>query len=319
MASTAERPATLDTEVRLPYRPPLASAELLAFLGRRAVPGVEEATPTGFRRSLRLHRGAGVIELTRLPSPVEGAASGKPGDGDAAFCARLRLDHPADRDEAIARTRALLDLDCDPAAVHEALDGDPLLGEHVRARPGLRVPGTVDGAELAVRAVIGQQVSVGGARTITGRIVSACGAPLREPVGRVTHTFPSPAALAALDPGALPMPRARRAAVLGLAGALADGQLVLEPEGDRETARRDLLALSGIGRWTADYVAMRALRDRDAFLATDLGVRRALELLGVEGSPRSAEALAERWRPFRAYATLHLWTALTAAASERAG
>lgn len=304
MASTAERsePPTAGTEVRLPYRPPLAHAELLAFLGRRAVPGVEESTSAGFRRSLRLPGGgAGVVEI-------------EPGDG-AFFRARFHLDHRADLDEAVALTRALLDLDCDPAVVQSALAGDALLGAHVRTRPGLRVAGTVDGAELAVRAVIGQQVSVAGARTITGRVVEACGTPLREPVGGVTHTFPGAGALAALDPDALPMPRARRAALLGLAGALARGQLVLDPAGEREATVRDLLALTGIGRWTADYVAMRALRDRDAFLATDLGVRRALELLGVDGSPRSAQALSERWRPFRAYATLHLWTALAEAAA----
>ncbi|HEX5224949.1 MAG TPA: AlkA N-terminal domain-containing protein [Solirubrobacteraceae bacterium] len=304
--STAERHPTVHAEVRLPSRAPLAQAELLAFLGRRAVPGVEEATPSGFRRSLRLRGGAGVVEL-------------EPGEKE--FRARFRLGDPADLDDAIARTRALLDLDCDPAAVRGALAGDGLLGEHVRARPGLRVPGTVDGAELAVRAVIGQQISVSGARTITARIVQACGEPLLEPVGSVTHAFPSPAALAALNPDALPMPRARRSALLGLARALAGGQIVLDalPGAEHEGTLRELRALPGIGRWTADYVAMRALRDRDAFLATDLGVRRGLELLGVDGSPRSASERSERWRPFRAYATVHLWTLLGAATASGGG
>src|SRR5205807_1323667 len=127
----------------------------------------------------------------------------------------------------------------------------------------------VDGAELAVRAVIGQQVSVGGARTITARIVGMCGTPLREPVGNVTHAFPLPAALAALDPEVLPMPRTRRTALVGLARALAGGRLVLDAGDERGDTIGEMLALPGIGRWTADYVAMRALRDRDAFLATD--------------------------------------------------
>ena len=147
------------------------------------------------------------------------------------------------------------------------------------------------------------------ARTIAGRLVAAHGEPLARPLGGVTHLFPTPAALALLGDDALPMPRSRARALAGLAGALAAGELVLD-RADPAAARAGMLALPGIGPWTATYVEMRALGNRDAFLATDLGVRRALEGLGLDGSPRAAEELAERWRPYRAYALQHLWTTL---------
>jgi AraC family transcriptional regulator of adaptative response / DNA-3-methyladenine glycosylase II len=172
------------------------------------------------------------------------------------------------------------------------------------------VPGHVDGHELAVRAVLGQQVSLAGAATLAGRLVARYGAPLDRPVGGVTHLFPSAAALAAADPAALAMPAARRTAVLGLASALARGDLDLDAGADREETRRRLLSLPGIGPWTADYVAMRGLRDPDAFLATDLGVRHALDRLGQDGRPAGAARIAERWRPYRAYAVQHLWASL---------
>jgi AraC family transcriptional regulator of adaptative response / DNA-3-methyladenine glycosylase II len=162
------------------------------------------------------------------------------------------------------------------------------------------VPGAVDGAELAVRAVLGQQVSLRAAATLAGRLVAAVGEPLAAPVGGVTHLFPAPAAIAGLDPADLPMPRARARTLLGLAGALADGLDL-----------REVGTLPGIGPWTAGYIALRALGDRDVFLAGDLGVRRALERLGADPRPRAAAALAERWRPYRSYAMHHLWGVLS--------
>jgi len=161
-----------------------------------------------------------------------------------------------------------------------------------------------------VRAVLGQQVSVAGAATVAGRLAATYGEPLARPLGGVTHVFPSAAALAGADPAALPLPATRARALVGLATALRDGDLVLDAGADREETRERLLALAGIGPWTADYVAMRALRDPDAFLPTDLGVRHALELLGEDARPATALALAERWRPYRAYAMVHLWAAL---------
>jgi len=187
-----------------------------------------------------------------------------------------------------------------------------VLGALVRAAPGRRVAGHVDGHELAVRAVLGQQVSLAGAATLAGRLVAGYGRPLDRPLGAVTHVFPSADVLAAVDPARLAMPSARRRALLRLTGALADGELVLDAGADRDEARRRLLALPGIGPWTAAYIAMRALRDPDAFLPSDLGVRRALEQLGEEARPAAAARLAERRRPYRSYAVQHLWAHLSA-------
>ena len=176
---------------------------------------------------------------------------------------------------------------------------DPVLGSLVAARPGLRVPGTADGGELAIRAVLGQQISVAAARTLAARLVAATGEPLPEPDGTLTHAWPAPDAIVAVAPS-LPMPRARQRAVAAMAGALADG-LELRPGVDLAETRARLLDLPGIGPWTAEYIAMRALADPDAWMPTDLGVRHGLARLGV-----GVEA-AEAWRPYRAHAIIHLW------------
>lgn len=281
--------------LRLPYRAPLDGDGLLGYLGRRAVPGVEEVLDGAYRRSLRLPHGAGIVEL----APVEGHIRG-----------RFWLEDLRDLAAAVQRCRALLDLDADPHAVTEALGSDALLGALVRAAPGRRVAGHVDGHELAIRAVLGQQVSLTGATTLAARLVSSCGQPLDRPLGTVTHLFPSAEELAAADPAWLAMPRARREALLSLATALAEGELALDAGADRDEAWRRLLALPGIGPWTAGYIAMRALRDPDAFLASDLGVRHALARLGQDDRPAAAERLSQRWRPYRAYAVQYLWAQL---------
>jgi AraC family transcriptional regulator of adaptative response / DNA-3-methyladenine glycosylase II len=282
--------------LRLPYRSPLDGAGLIAFLGLRAVPGIEEVHDDGsYRRSLRLPHGSGVVELF----PADGYVH-----------ARYWLEDLRDLAAAMQRSRALLDLDSDPLSVAEALGEDALLGPLVRKAPGRRVAGHVDGHELAVRAVLGQQVSIGGARTLAGRLVAEYGQPLERPLGTVTHLFPAIETLAAADPDRLAMPTSRRRALLGLAGALAGGDLTLDAGADRGATRRSLLELSGIGPWTTEYIAMRALRDPDAFLPSDLGVRRALEQLGHDGRPAAAQRLSERWRPYRAYALQHLWATL---------
>src|SRR3954470_898069 len=244
--------------LRLAHRAPFAAGELLAFLAARAVPGVEEVRDGAYRRALSLPHGEAVAELRPA--------------GDHVACA-LRLADLRDLASAVQRCRRALDLDADPAAVDCHLGADPLLAPLVAATPGRRVPGAVDGAELAVRAVIGQQVSVAGARTVAARLVQAHGAPLSLGDETLTHAFPSPAALAAADPAALPMPTARGRALVGLARALAAGELVLDPGADREAATRALLDLPGIGPWTAGYTAMRVLGDPDAYLPSDLGVR----------------------------------------------
>jgi AraC family transcriptional regulator, regulatory protein of adaptative response / DNA-3-methyladenine glycosylase II len=279
----------------LDFRPPLDVGWLIEFFARRAVPGVEEVVDDVYRRSVRVARGAGVIELRERRGGVEAA---------------LDLDEERDEGEAVGRARALLDLDLDPRPVVAALADDPLIGGLVRSAPGRRVPGVADPNELAIRAVLGQQVSLAGAATLAGRIVADCGERLARPVGAVTHLFPTAEAIAGLAPERLAMPESRRRAVLGLAAALAAGDVILDPGGDRASIREALLALPGIGPWTVEYIAMRALRDPDAFLATDLGVRHALRRLGVDDSPRAALALAEAWRPYRAYALQHLWATL---------
>jgi AraC family transcriptional regulator of adaptative response / DNA-3-methyladenine glycosylase II len=288
---------TLD--LRLPFREPFDADWVMSFLAARAVPGVEEVLGGVYRRSLRLPGGAGVVELE---------------PADRFVRARLWLEQLRDLPAAVQRCRTLLDLDSDPVAVDDVLGGDELLGPGIRRRPGLRVPGSVDGDELAIRAVLGQQVSVAGAATLAGRLVQSCGEQLAQPLGGVTHLFPSAAELAELDPQSLAMPRSRGAALRGLARALVDGDVVLDAGADRESARDRLLALPGIGPWTADYIAMRALRDPDAFLPTDLGVRHGIEALGLDGSPAGASRVAEAWRPYRAYAVMHLWALATGTA-----
>jgi AraC family transcriptional regulator of adaptative response / DNA-3-methyladenine glycosylase II len=284
-------------ELGLPYRAPMDADAVIAYLGRRAVPGVEEVGDAIYRRSLRLPYGAGVVEFSA---------------GGRHLRARYWLDDVRDLVPAVSRSRALFDLDADPHAVLEALGDAPLVGPLVRASPGRRVPGDVDADEIAARAVLGQQISLAGAATLAGRLVLDYGEPLKHPVGAVTHLFPAAAALARADPARLPMPVARQRTLLTLTGALAGGSVAIGAGADRDQARERLLALPGIGPWTADYVAMRALRDADAFLAADLGVRRALERLGQDAGTNSAIRLAERWRPYRAYAMQHLWASLAA-------
>jgi AraC family transcriptional regulator, regulatory protein of adaptative response / DNA-3-methyladenine glycosylase II len=289
-----------DLLVRLPFRAPFDGGALLAWLSARAVPRVEELDGELYRRSLRLPHGPGVAELAM--------------GADRVRC-RLWLADKRDVAPAEQLCRRLLDLDADPVGVAEHLGGDQLIGGLVRGAPGLRVPGSVDGAELAVRAVLGQQISVPAARTTGGRLVAEHGEALPRPRGGVTALFPGADVLAALDPARLPMPRARAAALVGLCRAVADGDLRLDAGADRGEARRRLLALPGIGPWTAGYVAMRALGDPDVFLAEDLGVRHALRRLGGPDDPRAARALAAAWAPWRSYASQHLWQAPAAPAT----
>jgi AraC family transcriptional regulator, regulatory protein of adaptative response / DNA-3-methyladenine glycosylase II len=284
--------------LRLPYRRPMAVAEVLSFLGHRAVAGVEVFESGVYRRSLRLPHGHGVVTLS-------------PGGDHVA--ARLVLGDLRDLSAAVGRCRRLLDLDADPEAIDAALGEDPMLRPLVARVPGRRVPGSADGFELAVRAVVGQQVSLAGACTVVGRLASA-GPPLAfsDPIGEpgstpLTTVFPSPAELLGAPDGAFAMPAARRGALRGLAEAVAGGVLDIDPGADSAAVTAGLLGLRGIGEWTAAYVAMRALGDPDAFPAGDLGLRRALERLGAPGGRGCALTAAGRWRPWRAYAAAHLW------------
>lgn len=290
---TATTSGTLAT--RIGVREPFPGAELLAFLAHRAVPGIEATGDGWYERSLALPHGAGVIRVELVDRPA------------GYVPCRVTLADARDLAPALERTRRLLDADADPVAVDEQLAGDRLLAPLVRRRPGLRVPGQVDGAEVAVRAVLGQQVSVAGARTLAARLVSAYGAPLGlDGEHQVSRLFPAAAILAEVDPAAIAMPRARGRALASVMQAVVDGTVVLDRSADRAATRAGLLELGGIGPWTADYIALRALGDPDVFLPTDLGVRHAAGLLGIEDVWRRSED----WRPWRSYALLHLWSAL---------
>ncbi|MFB7134323.1 AlkA N-terminal domain-containing protein [Streptomyces sp. NPDC056237] len=279
--------------LRLPYRAPLNPTNLFGHLAATAVPGVEEWRDGAYRRTLTLGHGHGIVALTPHPDHIG---------------CRLLLTDPRDLTLAISRCRWLLDLDADPVAVDDQLRSDPLLAPLVDKAPGRRVPRTVDGAEFAVRAVLGQQVSTAAARTHAARLVAAHGLPVDDPEGGLTHLFPTPEALAGLDPEQLALPRSRRTTLTTLVTALADGALRLGTDTDWEEARVELAALPGFGPWTVDVIAMRALGDPDAFLPTDLGIRRAAEELGLPSTPAALTARAAAWRPWRAYAVQYLWT-----------
>ncbi|MER7195310.1 AlkA N-terminal domain-containing protein [Streptomyces flaveolus] len=278
--------------LRLPFRAPLNPDNLFGHLAATAVPGVEEWRDGAYRRTLRLPYGHGVVALTPGPDHI---------------ACRLTLTDLRDLTVAISRCRRLLDLDADPTAVDDQLRTDPLLAPLVDKAPGRRVPRTVDEAEFAVRAVLGQQVSTAAARTHAARLVTAHGDPVDDPEGGLTHLFPSTPALAEVDPDTLAMPRTRRTTFTTLVRHLADGSLNLGVETDRADTRARLLALPGFGPWTADVIAMRALGDPDAFLPTDLGIRRAAHELGLPSTPAALTARAAAWRPWRAYAVQYLW------------
>ncbi|WP_436970909.1 DNA-3-methyladenine glycosylase 2 family protein [Micromonospora coxensis] len=322
--------------LRLAYRPPLHAAALLDFLAVRALPGVEEVRDGTYRRGLRLPHGPAEVALT----PVDGHVS-----------ATLRLADMRDLAPAVARCRRLLDLDADPEAVDTTLAADPALAPAVRAEPGVRLPRAVDGFEMAVRAIVGQQVSVRSARTTLTRLlhhptpspdlhlhpvdqevlVDESASPDRKALdhrqegrgegrsegqgeGRSEgwgglRGFLEAGEVVGLPDAAFGMPAGRRETLRALARAVADGEIVLDPGGDRQETVRRLLAVPGIGAWTAGYVAMRALGDPDVFLPTDLAVRRGGAALGLPDDPKTLDLYADRWRPWRSYAVIRLWRA----------
>src|SRR3954468_13396352 len=268
--------------LRLQHRSPYAAGPLLGWLAARAIPAVEEADADSYRRVL----GAGVIELRPVPEAGH-------------VIARLDIDDLSSVASVVARCRRLLDLDAAPVAVDETLQRDPLLAASVCRHPGMRVPGAVDGFELAVRAVLGQQVSVAAARTFAARLVQRCGKPLDAPRGALTHAFPTADAVAGVNLDGLGLTTARVRTLRAVATEVATGRLSLDPIADRDETKTRLAALPGIGPWTVDYVAMRALGDPDAFPSTDLVLKRVLG--------KSAITIAEAWRPWRAYAAMHVW------------
>ncbi|OBI41388.1 DNA-3-methyladenine glycosylase [Mycobacterium kyorinense] len=290
----AASPGTVS--LRLPVRTPFAYDGVFGHLAAGAVPGCEEVRDGGYRRTLRLPSGNGVVTLTPAPDHVR---------------CQLVLDDFRDLTTAIARCRRLLDLDADPEAVIDVLGSDPELAAVVAKAPGQRIPRTVDENELAIRAVLGQQVSTKAARTHAARLVAGYGQPVHDVGGgALTHTFPSVEELADIDPAHLAVPAARRRTLTALVDGLADGSLTLDAGCDWQGARRQLLALPGVGPWTAEVIAMRGLGDPDAFPVSDLGLRLAAEQLGLPTGQRALIARSHAWRPWRSYATQHLWTTL---------
>lgn len=287
--------------LRLPVRTPFSYEGLFGHLAASAVAGVEEVRDGAYRRTLRLPRGSGVVSLTPHPDHVQ---------------CRLVIDDFRDLSAAIARCRRLLDLDADPAAVVDALSQDPHLAAVVAKAPGQRIPRTVDEAELAVRVVLGQQVSVKAARTHAGRLAQSYGTPFADPGGGLTRVFPAVEQLTAMNPDDMAMPASRRRTVIGLVAALAGGEVEVDAGADWNRARAQLTALPGIGPWTTEVIAMRGFGDPDAFPVTDLGVRAAAKAVGLPETSEPLLAHSSRWKPWRAYATQHLWTALDHAVNE---
>ncbi len=289
---------TTELTLRLAVRGPFAATSWHAFMAARAVPGVEAVGDRSYSRTLVLPHGAGVVHLA-LPADTFVP-------GTTFVTAQLRLTDLRDLSSAVERCRRLLDADCDPVAVDEHLGGDRFLHPLVSSHPGLRVPGSVDGLECAVRTVLGQQVSVAAARTAAHGLARHYGTPLHDSLREpgLTHLFPTAGALATVSPDDLPMPRSRGRALVALCEAVAAGDLALDRSRDRAEVRARLLDVPGVGPWTADHLAMRGLGDPDVLLDTDLGYRTALRSAGVPADP-------ERWRPWRSYAVMHLWTSLT--------
>lgn len=266
---------------RLSFQSPLCPDNLFGHLIATAVPGVEEWRDGVYRRTLRLPSGFGIASLRPFPDHV---------------ACTLELSDPRDSASALDLCRFLLDLDADPFVVDAALSADPLLAPLVSAAPGRRVPRTVDGAEFAIRAVLGQQVSTKAARTHAARLVAAYGTPVGD-----LFLFPL-----SFDVGELAVPESRRRTMAALLGALESG-LDLSPGASQAVAREWLSSLPGFGPWTVESILMRALGDDDAFLPTDLGIRLAAEALGLPSTPAALVRRSEAWRPWRAYAVQHLW------------
>ncbi|OLT50913.1 AlkA N-terminal domain-containing protein [Cellulosimicrobium sp. CUA-896] len=316
------RPAAVDgtahLELVLPLREPYDARGVFAFLAARAVAGVEvvgdDPYHLSYARTLALPHGPGAFRATYgpLPDAARSARSGGPATRGAhpgaRFRVELELTSVADLPAAIARVRRLFDLDADPHAVDEVLVADPALAGAVRATPGVRVPGAVDGAEILVRALVGQQISVAAARTHLSRLAGALGAPFRSRFGP-TLLFPTAGRLAEDGPAHLRGPARRTAAVHGAARALADGALALSAADDPATMCAALEALPGVGPWTSGYVAMRVLHDPDVLLDGDLALRAGARALGLPDDRRTLAAHAARWAPWRSYAAMHLWRA----------
>jgi len=280
--------------LRLPFRTPLTPDSLFGHLAATAVPGVEEWRDRAYRRTLRLPHGHGIVALRPQPDQVS---------------CQLLLTDLRDLASAISRCRRLLDLDADPVAIADLLSADGVLAPFVQKAPGRRVPRTVDPAEFALRAVLGQQISISAARTHAARLAAAHGEPVGDPAGGLSRLFPDAAALAAVEPESLALPRSRRESFAALSIALAEGRVDLSAGSDWHEARAQLAVLPGLGPWTIETIAMRALGDPDAFPASDLGIRAGARQTGLPDRAAALTRAAAAWRPWRSYAVQYLWAA----------
>lgn len=289
--------------VRLAFRPPYDWEAMLAFLAAHAIPGVELVTAGSYRRTIGFGKHGGLV--TVIPSAQHRVN------------VTVRFPDMAALPSIIARVRRVFDLAADPDRIGAHLSQDPALAPLIAARPGLRAPGAWDGFELAIRAICGQQITVPAATRLLGKLVQAYGMPLAAPIPDgegLSHVFPSPNAFATADPAGFAVPGARARAIVALAQAMAADPMLFSRGASLEQAIAKLHALPGIGEWTAQYIAMRELREPDAFPATDVGLLRAMaDANGRRPSPEALLARAEAWRPWRAYAALHLWAAGAAA------
>ncbi len=282
--------------LRLAYRPPFDFASLLGFLRGRALPGIEQVDEAAYARVFGPADAPGWLRVSAWPG------------GEHALKLELHCPQPAQMLGVVARVRRLFDLDADPRAIADALRFDDTLRPLLRKRPGLRLPGSWDGFEIAVRAILGQQVSVAAARTLATRLVQRHGVALAAaPLPGLDRLFPTPEALADADLRQLGVTGARAETIRGMARALLDGRVDFRAEQSLDEFVARWVALPGIGDWTAHYMAMRALSHPDAFPAADLILRRAAARDGDALSTKALTALAEAWRPWRAYAVIHLW------------
>jgi len=283
--------------VKLGYRPPYDWESILSFLRARAIPGIEAVSSGGYARTIAIGDERGVVVV-------------EPAQRNC-LKATVRFANLKALPTIIARIRRVFDLAADPLAIGAHLSLDPLLARLVAARPGIRVPGAWDGFELAVRAILGQQITVPAATRLAGKLVLAYGEKIADPAALdhgLTHVFPTPRQLVGIDLAAIGMPKARRVALSALAAAVVADPLIFGPRRSLEAAVAQLRSLAGVGEWTAQYIAMRELREPDAFPAADIGLMRAMsDGNGVRPSPGELLAHAEQWRPWRAYAALHLW------------
>jgi AraC family transcriptional regulator, regulatory protein of adaptative response / DNA-3-methyladenine glycosylase II len=303
-AADGERRAGDFLRLKLPVRLPFEAPALFAFLKERTLPGVETVHGLTYARSIEHRDRTGTLSVSYE-------------SGRSFLDLSVNFAPGPDLLDLVHRAGRIFDIDADPLAIAEVLRRDPLLAPLVKASPGLRVPGAWDPFELAVRAILGQQVSVRGARTLAGRLVAAFGRPLSGGgADGLTHFFPSPAALAAADLSRIGLPGARAAAIRTLAAAVHARTIELAAPRGLDDFERRLSKLPGIGPWTAQYVALRAFGEPDAFPAGDLGLRRALEAAHVPADATSLGLRAAAWSPFRAYATLHLWNSLGASSSK---